>query len=99
MEVRPPGERQLLIAIKKPFKAVSSPTIARWVRWIMSVAGINVGEYGAHSSRGAMASKAVQVGGRLEDIMNAADWSSESTFKKFYFKPIHEAAALVVSKL
>ncbi|XP_069068409.1 integrase/recombinase xerD homolog [Pleurodeles waltl] len=98
-DLHPSGEGQLLIALKKPFKAVSSPTIARWIRWILAVAGIDIQVFGAHSTRGAMASKAVHVGWRLEDIMNAADWSSESVFKRFYFKPIHEAASLVVSKL
>lgn len=30
-ESRPPGEQQLLNSLRKPFKAVSPPTIARWV--------------------------------------------------------------------
>ncbi|XP_069075323.1 integrase/recombinase xerD homolog [Pleurodeles waltl] len=94
--LRTSGENQLLISVKKPFKEISSPTIARWVRWILSEAGVDIQVFGAHSTQGAMASKAVQVGGRLEDIMNAADWSSESVFKQFYFKPIHEAASLVL---
>ena len=24
-----------------------------------------------------------------EDILSAADWSTESTFQKFYYKPMH----------
>lgn len=79
-EFRPPGERQLLIALNKPHKAVSSPTIACLVRWIMQEAGIDLRAFGAHSTRGAMASKAFTLGARLEDILNAADWSSDSTF-------------------
>lgn len=98
-EFRPPGERQLLIALRKPHRAVSSPTIARWVRWIMQEAGIDLRAFGAHSTRGAMASKAFTLGARLEDILNAADWSSDSTFKRFYFKPVIDMAHLVVSKL
>lgn len=98
-ELRPPGERQLLIALKNPHKAVSAPTIARWVRWVMQEAGISLRQFGAHSARGAMASKAFALGARLEDIIYAADWSSDSTFKRFYFKLIVVMAQLVVSKL
>ncbi|KAM4796253.1 olfactory receptor 52K1-like [Rhinophrynus dorsalis] len=35
-----------------------------------------------------MVSMAMQVGGRLEDGLRAADWSRESTFRDFYFKPV-----------
>lgn len=98
-ELRPPGERQFLIALKNPHKAVSAPTIARWVRWVMQEAGISLRQFGAHSARGAMASKAFALGARLEDIIYAADWSSDSTFKRFYFKLIVVMAQLVVSKL
>lgn len=99
LDLRPPGEQQLLIALRKPHRAVSSPTIARWVRWVMQEAGIDTKQFGAHSARGAMASKAFSLGARLEDLMRAADWSSDSTFKRFYFKPVLEVAQLVVSKL
>lgn len=98
-ETHPPGERQLLISLRKPFKAVSPPTIAHWIRWVMQEAGINVSQFGAHSVRGAMASKAFTLGARLEDILNAADWSSDSMFKRFYFKPVISMASLVVDKL
>lgn len=98
-EYRPHGVNQLLISLRKPFKALSSPTIARWIRWVMREAGIDVSHFGAHSVRGAMASKAFSLGARLEDIMNAADWSSDSMFKLFYFKPVVDVASLVVDKL
>lgn len=98
-EVRPPGEQQLLMALRNPFKAVSSPTIARWARWVMQEAGTDLRIFGAHSARGAISSKAFGLGAHLEDILNAADWSSDSTFKRFYFKPVLNMAHLVVSKL
>lgn len=98
-DIRSPGERQLLIALRKPFKAVSSQTIARWVRWVMQEAGIDTKNFGAHSARGAMASMAFALGARLEDLLRAADWSSDSTFKRFYFKPVVDVARLVVDKL
>ncbi|KAM4690574.1 uncharacterized protein WCC33_017978 [Rhinophrynus dorsalis] len=90
---------QLLISFRKPFLPVSAATLARWVRWIMQLAGINVALFGAHSSRGAMASMALQAGGRLEDILRAADWSRESTFKDFYCKPIDHVSSNVINNL
>lgn len=65
----------------------------------MQEAGIDTKQFGAHSARGAMASKAFSLGARLEDLLRAADWSSDSTFKRFYFKPVVDVASLVVSKL
>lgn len=65
----------------------------------MQEAGIDLRRFGAHSTRGAMASKVFTLGVRLEDILNVADWSSDSMFKQFYFKPVLQIAHLVVSKL
>lgn len=65
----------------------------------MQEAGISLRDFGAHSARGVMASKAFGLGARLEDILNAADWSFDYTFKRFYFKPVLDMAHLVVSKL
>ncbi|KAM4691976.1 integrase/recombinase xerD homolog [Rhinophrynus dorsalis] len=90
---------QLLISIRKPHFPVSTASLARWVRWVMRLAGIDVTLFGAHSSRGAMASGAFQAGGRLEDILRAADWSRESTFREFYFKPVSHVSNNVVMQL
>lgn len=53
----------------------------------MDLAGIDISIFGAHSTRGAMATKVFQSGGSLSDLMRTANWSSESTFKNFYFRP------------
>ncbi|KAM4747505.1 uncharacterized protein WCC33_005072 [Rhinophrynus dorsalis] len=90
---------QLLISFRKPFLPVSAATLSRWVRWVMQLAGIDVSLFGAHSTRGAMASMALHAGGRLEDILRAADWSRESTFRDFYCKPIDHVSAHVFNSL
>ena len=41
----------------------------------------------AHSVRGASTSMAARLGVTVETILEAADWSSESVFQKFYYKP------------
>ena len=81
----------LFISYVKPHKPVTSATIARWVKTVLSLAGID-GVFTAHSTRGASASAAARAGVALSDIMEAADWSRESTFKKFYHRPTQKSA-------
>ena len=50
----------------------------------MEKAGIDTSSFGAHSTRGAATSAAKSLGLSISDIMSAANWSRESTFKKFY---------------
>ncbi|KAM4697933.1 uncharacterized protein WCC33_013556 [Rhinophrynus dorsalis] len=96
---RSPTQSQLLLSFRHPHLPVSSATLARWIRWVMQLAGIDVSLFGAHSTRGAMASKTISLGGRLEDILRAADWSRESTFREFYFKPIDHVTHSVVTSI
>ena len=42
---------QLLLSYCKPFKPVSTDTIARWLKKVLENAGINITKYGAHSTR------------------------------------------------
>ena len=79
------------ISYVKPHKPVTSATIARWVKTVLSLAGID-GVFTAHSTRGASASAAARARVALSDIMEAADWSRESTFKKFYHRPTQKSA-------
>ena len=79
----------LFIACVKPHKPVTSSTISRWIRNIMKSSGIDVSIFKSHSTRAASTSAAVNIGVSVKDIMKTANWTSESTFKKFYLKPIH----------
>ena len=45
-------------------------------------------KFSAHSCRAASTSKAMSVCVSLENILNAAQWSKESTFYKFYCEDI-----------
>ena len=74
-------ETKLLISFIKPHKAVTSSTVDRWLRTGLELAGINPDIFGAHSTRGASASAAARGGITLEDILKAANWSSESVFQ------------------
>ena len=52
----------------------------------MKDAGIDVSIFKSHSVRGATCSKAAGVGVTTKQILEAADWSSEGTFQKFYHR-------------
>ena len=85
--LRPEGKVKLFVAIVKPHNPVSSATIARWLRDVLQQAGIDIGIFGAHSIRGASSSAAAAAGVTTNDILKAADWSSESVFWNFYYRP------------
>jgi len=53
----------------------------------MEEAGINIATFKAHSVRGASSTAAAEKGVMISDILQKADWSRESTFKRFYYRP------------
>lgn len=81
-------ETQLFISYMKPHHRVSNNTLARWLRETMAISGVDVFYYKAHSTRAASVSAAKVNSLPLENILRTAGWSSESTFAKFYNKPI-----------
>ena len=85
-------ESRLFISFIKPHKAVTSSSIARWLRLTLENSGINASIFGAHSTRGASASAASKAGITTSDILKAANWSSESVFQRFYHKETDRAA-------
>ena len=84
-------EDQLLISYTKPHRAVQTCTIARWLKCVMESAGIEVDKYKAHSTRAAATSKAKKLGLSVEQIVERANWSRVTTFKKFYHKEVQAA--------
>ena len=96
-DLRTANSSQLLVSYVRPHSPVSSASLARWVRTAMEMAGIDVTMFGAHSTRSAMATKVLVSGGSLSDLLRAADWSSESTFRQFYFRPQDHISLSVIS--
>ena len=80
-------ETRLFLAMIKPHKPVSSSTIARWLKMVLEAAGIDTAICIAHSVRGASSTSAANMGITTNDILKAADWSSESVFQRFYYRP------------
>ena len=80
---------QLLVTTTKPTRPATIDTVRRWVKNLMQEAGIDVEIFKSHSTRGASMSKAVNyVDTRI--ILKTAGWRKESTFGRFYKKPILE---------
>ena len=80
---------QLLLSHIKPHIAVSSDTIARWIKTILKEAGINTQVFTAHSTRSASTSKAHSQGATLEEILARGSWSSKSsTWQRHYRKDV-----------
>ena len=52
--------------------------------------GANVSIFKAHSVRGASSTAATKKGVLIEDILRMADWNTDSTFRKFYYQPVHQ---------
>ena len=53
------------------------------------MSGIDMSTFTAHSTRGASTSAAADSGITTSDILKAADWSTESVFRKFYYRPTY----------
>ena len=58
----------------------------------LSLSGIDTTIFSAHSLRGAATSTALIQGVSVSEILSMADWSQESTFRKFYYKPRFNSA-------
>lgn len=81
-------EPRLFLSLVKPHKPVSKQTIANWIVQTIKMAydgNINVN---AHSTRAIGPSWALFKGSTMKTIMEAADWSNESTFTKFYLRNV-----------
>ena len=87
-EVRDKSCNKLFITTTPPFKGVSTQTLGRWTKELLSRAGINTDLFKAHSVRGASTSKLSQLKVPVKEIMEKAAWSTECTFRKFYEKTI-----------
>lgn len=82
------SESQLFISYNRPFRRVSRETISPWAKLVLTDTGIDTSRFKPHSTRAASTSAASNASVSLDDILHTAGWSSESTFAKFYNKPI-----------
>lgn len=63
-----------------------------WLKCTLEKAGVDTSIFGPHSFRGAASSTAHNMAVTTNDILKAADWSSDSVFQKFYYKPSRDTS-------
>ena len=80
---------KLFISYIKPHKPVSTDTLARWIKSVLSSSGIDTAVFKAHSVRSASTSHAYNnLGVSVADILRTADWTNEKTFRKYYLRSL-----------
>ena len=79
---------QRLLGTVKPYVEVVSSTVARWLKNVMSAAGVDTTIFKPHSARSACTSKAAAQGFSIKNILDRANWSWATTVRKFYQKPV-----------
>ena len=82
----------LILGLRSPHPPIGASTIGRWIKLLLSEAGVDTTIYSAHSTRGASATKAVSAGLSIESILRTGSWASESVFSRHYNRPINKEA-------
>ena len=89
--VTPEQKNQLFLSLVTPHAPVTTSTISRWLREIMTDAGVNTTLVKAHSVRGASTSIASKEGLSVGQIIEKANWSNAGTFQKFYCRTVKDS--------
>lgn len=82
------SETQLLVSHIRPHDVVTTSTVSRWLCQALTLAGVDTSCFKGHSTRAASTSKADSKGLSISDIIKQGQWSTDSTFRKFYRKDI-----------
>ena len=79
----------MFLSTQKPHKPVSKQTVSSWIVKVIKQAYDDPDmKVNAHSTRAIGPSWARFKGTAIQSILETADWSKESTFKKFYYREI-----------
>ena len=79
---------QLLITYRKPHHPAHRDTIARWLKTVLTLSGIDTNLFSAHSFRSAASSKASASSVPLVDILRHGQWRTERTWRRHYEKSL-----------
>ncbi len=80
------------VSVNKPHKPIVSSTLSHWIKDCLLEAGVDSKVFKAHSTRGASTSAAARAGISIPEIINLGDWTRETTFKRFYYRPLWNEA-------
>ena len=76
---------------RPPFTAASRDALRRWTKDLLAAAGVDLTIFSPHSTRSAASSKAALTL-PLSTVISAVGWSAESSFARFYHKPLGNPA-------
>ena len=79
--------KPLFIISKKPYRRTKPGTLGHWIKDTLKQAGINTDHFSAHSTRSSSTSHAHAKGVPINEILKVANWTSSSTFERFYHHP------------
>ena len=82
------NQNPIFLTTRGEHRPISRATLRRWIIEVLADAGIDTVHYGSGSTRSAATSKALAEGAPLDTILSSGGWSRESTFQKFYARPI-----------
>ena len=74
----------LFLSHIQPHKPVMAQRLAHWTKDLLKE---DANIFKVHSVRGTSTSTAMDRGVSLSDILSTADWSRDTTFKRFYYRP------------
>ena len=83
--------KNMFIQLRKPYKSVSSQTLAQWITSIMADAGVDTTKFRQHSTRSALAAW-LESGTRkmsVAQICKQGQWFRlTTTYRKFYHRVV-----------
>ena len=83
-----PQTDEFFLTHRRPYHPASKDPLARWVKEILKLSGIDASQYAAHSCCSASSLKAKMSGVPMEQILKCGQWKSTHTFVNFYDKQI-----------
>lgn len=90
-ELRSETQNHLFLRTKKPYRAVSTQTLSRWIKLTLSEAGIDTKIFGGYSTKHSAVSTAFKNGVLLQTIRRTAGWTKKSiVFAQFYNIPVSD---------
>ena len=78
--------KPVFITLRKLFRRAHPATIGHWIKDTLKAAGVGTEKFTALSTRSASTSHDSMKGVPIADILKVANWSSSSTFERFYHR-------------
>ena len=80
------GDSQsLFLSYIQPHGPVTSQQLSHWLKEILKCAGVDTAVFKAYSVQGVSSTAVSEKGVLIEEILRTADWSTNSTFWRFYY--------------